>query len=309
MGAVTHGARGVHAVIVTYRPDTAKLAEIIAALDGTVDSVVLVDNGSAGWDPQALRSACPALIVQQLQTNEGIAAAQNEGIALARARNASYVLLLDQDSVPQEGMVATLKEVLERLKRQGHRVACVGPRTRFPGSAELSTFVSAGWLGPRRIICRDAGSAVECDTLIASGSLIPMDVLEEVGGMEEDLFIDLVDIDWCLRARAKGYRVFGACGAVLEHRLGEATRQVWAGRWRGVPRHKPFRYYYIFRNTLLLSRREYMPLKWVLYHLRWLVILFVVHGVFSRTRGGELGMMLKGAVHGVRGVTGRLNDL
>lgn len=302
------GTERIHAVIVTYRPDTAKLAEIIAALDGTVDSVILVDNGSAGWDPEALRIACPALIVQQLQTNEGIAAAQNEGIALARARNASYVLLLDQDSVPQAGMVAALHEVIEKLRRQGHRVACVGPRTRFPRGAELSTFVSVGWLGPRRGICRDGASVVECDSLIASGSLIPMDVLEEVGGMEEGLFIDLVDTDWCLRARAKGYRMFGACGAVLEHRLGESTRQVWAGRWRKIPRHKPFRYYYIFRNTLLLSRKEYMPLKWVLYHLRWLAILFLVHGVFTRNRGGELGMMLKGTVHGVRGVTGRLDD-
>ena len=270
-------------------------------------AVILVDDCTPQWDPRTLCADYPALIVKQLHANAGIAAAQNQGIALARARNASHVLFLDQDSMPQAGMVLALKDTLDRQRQDGQRVACVGPRTRFPGSAELSNFTTLGWLGLRRQICRDAASAVECDTLISSGTLVPIEVIDAVGGMDEGLFIDLVDTDWCMRARAKGYRVFGACSAVLEHRLGETRKRLWAGRWRQVPRHQPFRYYYIFRNTLLLSRRNYVPLKWVLYYLRWLAILFLVQGVFARPRAGGLGMMLKGIAHGVRGVTGKLS--
>jgi rhamnosyltransferase len=95
---------------------------------------------------------------------------------------------------------------------------------------------------------------------------------------------------------------------VLQHRLGETTRRFWAGYWRRLPRHKPFRYYYIFRNTILISRRKYIPWRWKLFNARWLVALFLLYGVFTLDRRGELGMMVKGTLHGIRGVTGRMSD-
>jgi len=210
--------------------------------------------------------------------------------------------------VPQSGMVEGLRNALEGLEAAGHKVACIGPRVRLPGSPELSTFCTMGWLGRRYAPCSSPNAAVECDTLIASGSLIPLEVVERVGGMEEALFIDQVDTEWCLRARSQGYRVYGACGAVLEHRLGETAQRFWAGRWRRLPRHRPFRYYYIFRNTILVSRRKYTSMKWILFNARWLAALFVLYGVFARNRSGELRMMLKGAVDGLKGVSGKLRE-
>jgi rhamnosyltransferase len=296
----------IFAVIVTYKPDHERLGQVLAATRDAVNGVILVDNGSPAIDEERLRSVCPSLVVSRFDTNRGIAAAQNRGIALASSAGASLALFLDQDSVPQPEMVSRLCATLQRLQSEGHKVACVGPQVRFPGSRELSVFVRLGWIRRRREECRDASMAIECDFLIGSGTLIPMRVIEEVGGMEEDLFIDQVDTEWCLRARSMGYRVFGACGAILEHSLGETRQRIWLGRWRRLPRHKPFRYYYIFRNTLLLFGRSYVSSKWMLFQLQWLAALFLMYGVFSRKRGGELKMMLKGIVHGIRGVTGKL---
>lgn len=294
-------------MIVTYQPTTDALLRAVAALSSAVDHIVMVDNGSANFEETRLKESFPALRTKRLRTNEGIAIAQNEGIAVARTLESTHVLLMDQDSMPHDGMVSALRDTLRRLESEGKRVACVGPRTRSPGSTELSTFLPTGWPGKRGGICQDPTSVVECDTLMSSGTLIPMRVLDVVGGMEEALFIDQVDAEWCLRARSKGYRVFGACNAVLEHRLGETSRRFWAGRWRRLPRHKPFRYYYIFRNTILLSRRHYVSLRWSLFNLRWLAALFLLYGVFTRSRAGELGMMLRGALDGMRGVTGKLD--
>jgi len=298
----------VCAIIVTYQPDAGALSSSLAALRAQVDDVIVVDNGSSNVDEAWLRRAWPSLILRKLGENMGIGAAQNEGIALAKQLGHGYVLLLDQDSVALDGMVQNLRAALERLEAAGQKVACIGPRVRLPGSAELSRFCTLGWLRRRYAECDDPEGAVECDTLIASGSLIPLAVLEQVGPMEETLFIDQVDTEWCLRARFRGYRVYGACGAVLEHRLGETAQRFWAGRWRRLPRHKPFRYYYIFRNTILVSRRRYISLKWALFNLRWLTTLFVLYGLFARNRSGELRMMLKGAFHGIKGVTGKLQD-
>jgi L-rhamnosyltransferase len=293
------------AVLVTYRPDNARLAQVLHALRETVDAVVVVDNASPELDEARLRAAWPSLIVKRLDSNKGIATAQNEGVALARQAKCRYVLFLDQDSLPQPGMVVRLRAALERLRAEGLRVACVGPQVRLSGSASAASFSRLAWLGVRRAPCPDETAAVECDFLLSSGSLVPLEVIDRVGGMEDEFFIDQVDTEWCLRARSMGFRVFGACGAILEHRLGEAYSRIWLGRWRHLPRHKPFRYYYIFRNSLLLFRRDYASAKWVWFQFQWLGALFLRYGIFGRD--GELRMMLKGILHGSRRITGKLD--
>jgi rhamnosyltransferase len=296
----------VCAIVVTYGPDNARLAQVMSALRGSVQTIVVVDNASADLDEARLREAFPALVVKRLDSNKGIATAQNEGVALARQTKCRYVLFLDQDSLPQPGMVSRLRQAFERLQAAGEQVACVGPQVRLPQSPKLSGFHRLGWLGLRAQPCPSESAAVECDFLLSSGSLVPLEVIDKVGGMEEALFIDQVDTEWCLRARSMGYRVFGACGAILEHRLGEAYYRIWFGRWRHLPRHKPFRYYYIFRNSLLLFGRAYVSPKWIWFQLQWLGALFLRYGIFSAHRSGELGMMLKGTLHGLRRISGKL---
>jgi len=80
-----------------------------------------------------------------------------------------------------------------------------------------------------------------------------------VGLMDEDLFIDHVDSEWCFRAKAKGFQLFGVGGAAMTHALGERRKEIWFLRRRIVTLHKPFRYYYIFRvGYPLPSRRHKM---------------------------------------------------
>ncbi len=300
------GDASVCAVIVTYNPDISRLRAIIQALSDTVCRIAIVDNASADFNVESLLTAFPALTLRRLPENRGIGAAQNEGVAIARATGARYLLFLDQDSVPESGMVRALVSAFDRLTAAGERVGCVGPRVRLPGRDAPSVFNRIGWLRLRSSPCPDEDTAVECDYVISSGSLIPSEVIDDVGGMEEGLFIDQVDTEWCLRARAKRYKIFGACDAVLQHRLGESHQRIWLGRWRRLPRHKPFRYYYIFRNTILIARRTYVPMKYTLFHLEWLAALFVLYGLLAREGNGELRMMLRGIADGIRGVTGKL---
>jgi rhamnosyltransferase len=215
------------------------------------------------------------------------------------------VLLLDQDSVPLAGMTQALLDGLHALERKGVRVACVGPRLKLVGCDHASPFRRLGWLGPRIDRGAAPGAPAECDYLIASGTLVPVAVLDEVGGMEEALFIDQVDTEWCCRARALGYRVFGVPDAMLDHRVGEGVRWIWLGRWRRLFAQKPVRYYYIFRNTLVLMRRGYVGAKFVPFHLAWLAAMLAVFGIFGR-RPEALGMMLKGIAHGALGRSGEL---
>lgn len=74
--------------------------------------------------------------------------------------------------------------------------------------------------------------------------------------MDESLFIDYVDTEWCLRAIAKGYKVYAATSAKMSHAIGDKAIKVLA--WH-VPVHSAFRRYYRLRNGLLLARMKHIP--------------------------------------------------
>ena len=186
--------------------------------------MVAVDNTPAASRTDDL----DGVLVLPQPANIGLAAAQNVGIAWAREHGHSHVLLLDQDSVPEPGMVDSLLAALDGLAPQ--HPAAVGPVFRDPREHRVAPFVRVGFPMSKKVWCSDDGAPVECDFLISSGTLIPLAVLERVGAMDDALFIDNVDLEWSFRARARGYRLFGVCTAAMEHRLGDARTPILGGR-------------------------------------------------------------------------------
>jgi rhamnosyltransferase len=297
----------VCAIVVTYNPDPERLAAVLAALLGQVCKILVVDNGSRD-DQRHLRALGPdgALDVLPMDENLGIGAALNAGIRNAIAQGFDFCLLMDQDSIATPGMVDMLAGHYRSLVAQGHRVAAIGPRFRDPDSGSLSRHVRFAAWRIRRIPCPADGAPVNTDYLITSGSLIPADVVRDVGDMDETLFIDHVDTEWTLRARAKGYEVFGDCTATMEHDLGEYRRTIWFLRRREIPIHKPFRYYYIFRNSISLYRRPYVPWAWRRVDMVRLAQTFTFMALFHPQRLQAMRMMLRGVQDGLKGGTGKL---
>ena len=249
-------------VTVAYNPNVTRLAEQVAALRGQVDAVFIVDNGSvpdAHHAISALRQEGVSIL--PVDRNEGVGAGLNRGIVEAQRRGFTHVLLLDHDSVPAPDMVMVLRDSLMTAQTSG-RVAAVGPRVRDSRDGHKFPFIRFGWLHNRRLTCGTSTALVDCDFLITSGSFIPISVFEDVGTFDASLFVEYVDLDWCCRARAKGYSLHGVCATTLDHELGEQPRKV-AGALR-ILVHPPERMYYALRNRLLLYGRPYVPLKWKL---------------------------------------------
>jgi rhamnosyltransferase len=150
---------------------------------------------------------------------------------------------------------------------------------------------------------------IDCDLLIASGTLIPAAAWPAVGAMDEALFIDKVDTDWCLRAAA-GWHLIGAPAARLRHRLGQRQIQLWFLGWRRLALHAPFRYHYMWRNGLLLRRRPHATPACRRADARQLRSLLLDFGLLApEGRLARLGMMARGAWNGWRGRSGRLGRL
>jgi rhamnosyltransferase len=192
-------------------------------------------------------------------------------------------------------MVAAL---LEGFKRPGP-VAAAGPLWRDSRTGEDGFFVRLARWGARRYKPA-AGEIVPVDFLISSGSLISLAALTDIGPFDESLFIEHVDTDWALRARAKGYRLYGVANARLDHALGEAALTASAlGLRRRFFLYKPERNYFLLRNSVALWRRDYAPWRWVLHDVRRTVLLMVFHVLFVPPRLRRLRSMFRAVRDGL----------
>jgi rhamnosyltransferase len=289
----------VSSITVAFNPNPERLAEQIAALLDQVEQIIVVDNGSQPSVEHILstggaQSQGPRVKVMTLQDNEGVARGFNIGVGEARTHGAQYVLLLDHDSVPAANMVDLLVAGFQDCAAAsgGNRVAAVGPRVNDLREPREYPFIRLGWLRNRHVRCIDAEQGVvACDFLISSGSLIPIESFAAIGEFDEALFIDSVDLEWCCRARSRGFALYGVCAAWLDHRLGD-RRELLKGVDLVV--HSPKRIYYMTRNRILLYGRPYMPLKWKLKDLLRALAKFLAMVLLVRPRLEYAKMTLRG---------------
>lgn len=235
----------VAAVVVTYHPKPAAAEGLRAALDQCA-SVVVVDNASTDAELAPLLN--PRLDVVRNATNLGVAAAQNAGIRRAIEKGASHVLLLDQDSVPEPGMVAAL------LAACGDGVGIAAPVAFDPGQQKPARFfVSAdGKSGEAREL--DGPVLEGLLFAISSGSLVPVATLAKAGLLLEPYFIDYVDVEFGLRVRKAGLKIVAVRDARLRHRLGDYEERRFFGRLIPVTHHSAKRRFTQTRNRIWTLR-------------------------------------------------------
>lgn len=239
----------VTAIIVTYNPEEDLLRRQNTSLASQVDNIIYVDNGSENVD--IVKELAEEASLIENNKNLGLAKAQNQGIELAKLQKADFVLLFDQDSVPPVGFVDGLLHCYTEQSNT-NKVALVGPTIRnlVNNSHENDKGVVFKGLAIKKVEVSDATEVSYC---IASGSLMPMAAIDEVGGLCEEMFIDGLDVEWCLRAKSKGYKIYQTNNTHLDHCLGDGTT-------RRIMSHSSQREYYIMRNSIWMSRQNYVPL-------------------------------------------------
>ncbi|WP_081077157.1 glycosyltransferase family 2 protein [Burkholderia pseudomultivorans] len=297
-GIATVGSTGI--VVVFYRPDPACVSRANRLAEAG-HRVVVVDNS------ESTRTAAEVGLDERIDylangRNLGIATALNQGVEHWLARGCAYAILLDQDSEPSPVLLAELPKLLESTSSTGGRVAVIGPAYEDERLGGAVPFVRFGYLWLERV--PPVGTdPVDVDFLITSGSCINLEAWRIVGPMDDDLFIDFVDLEWCVRAKAKGYAVLGAPALRLAHELGGTPVRVFGRRYPG---HSPLRHYYMFRNAIALVRRKGIPWSWKSTELVKLPIRLLIYGLFMTPKREHIRLSLLGIWHGL---TGRLGAL
>lgn len=288
----------VAAIIITYNPDLASVERLVSSLLEQVVKIVIVDNGSSNSrELKTLAHCYQAVEIQCLAKNVGIGEAQNIGIKAAlKYHGIDFILLSDDDSEPQPDMVSKLCSTAVSKMLQGKKVAAVGPNLIDARQPVRPPFLRVKGLRMVRQLETVPGEVVEVDFLIASGSLLPVETLNEVGLMNELMFIDYVDIEWALRAKEKGFQSFGDYKAKMMHSIGDAP--IIFGK-QFYPSHSSLRHYYMMRNAVWLYKKPYISFQWKLVDGYKLLLKFGFYTLFAKPRLKHFKMMCKGMYDGL----------
>lgn len=271
----------ISAIIVTYNPDFSLLRNCVASLLPQVDSLVVVNNGTAPLSAVDLsfgadESAQSKLHIIELGKNYGIAYAQNRGIEYAFSKGADFVLFSDQDTVYPSDFVEKSLDCFERHKSE--KVAAVVPlfyNENKKQYAEIS-------ISKTRVVSAKIGNEYEVSHAISSGTVAKAQVLKDVGMMNERLFIDWVDTEWCWRTAKFGYKIIQDTKIVIHHSMGENFKSVFGKK---IVVYSDFRNFFFFRNGtwLLFHSHLFSAREWFGFAKFMLIksILFFMTSGFS----------------------------
>jgi GT2 family glycosyltransferase len=244
--------------------------------------IIVVDNGSLDGSPEMVRrefgsGRVPLRLIENAE-NRGFCGANNQGIRATRSR---FVALLNNDAEaepgwlaaqrrcfdgrPDVGMAASKILVFEdprRIDKVGHLIYPDG-QNRGRGTGELDT---GQYDGIEEALWPDGCAA-----------MYRREMLDEIGGFDEDFFAYADDAELGLRARIAGWKCLYVPDAVVRHHRG-ATLGVTSSR----------RLELIERNRILLAAKLF---PWSLLCLNGLYYTARISaGMAAAARGkGEIG--------------------
>jgi GT2 family glycosyltransferase len=236
--------------------DTLACLETVAASDWPNLTTIVVDNASSDDIGPPLAERFPEAILIRNEQNLGFAGGMNAGVAAALERGAEYVLLLNNDTEVEPSMVRLLVEAAQSKQDAGilSPLEFFLDRPEIVASAGRHCDLRRAYQGPPIYMNeRDEGQFTgieEIDVSSGTAMLVPAAVVREVGMLDDRLFLYIEDVDWALRIKEAGYRIYVCLDARLRH--GVATSS--GGE------DNPAVTYYHTRNVFVVSDRH-LPLR------------------------------------------------
>ena len=263
---------GVSVVMVSFWTGpvlNAAIESVLAADQEGVVELILVDNGNPPEVAAQLErwaAADPRLILVSGHRNVGFARGCNIGARRARGR---YLLLLNPDCCLAPGAIPALLAEHDALgdhwmlgcrvlnpdasDQRGSRRALLTPWTTLVEAFRLDRL--APKLLRRHRLNHHQGPLPERTVRVpvVSGAcmMLPVATFRAVGGMDEDYFLHVDDLDLCLRLHRRGIAVYFAPHVEAVHHAGSSRMNPIRIEW-----HKT-------RGFLRYFRVHYRGLRWI----------------------------------------------
>lgn len=283
----------VTAVILNWNglEDTLDCLASLAGCDWPRLDTVVVDNASSRDITAAVAERAPEAQVIRNPANLGFAGGMNVGLRAALSQDADYVLLLNNDTLVDRGMVRELVKAARGRPDAG--IVC--PLILYRDapekvlSAGLRCDLRRGYQGRALSMDQPLSSALTGVRPVPAPSgaamFVPAAVAREIGVLDEDLYLYGEDIEWSQRMAGRGWRVYVAAEAHLWHGLSRSSGGTFS----------PVGAYYQTRNSFVLCAR-YAPMPWprALVRSADIVVANLLHARRGRRPGANVAAVLAG---------------
>lgn len=211
--------------------------------------IVVVDNASTDGTSTLLAERYPEVTVLRMSENLGAGGALATGIEYAAVKKRhDWVWTFDDDSVPNNRALEALLEGAQALANLNGElgIAASLPIHLETGACYPPLLWRNGFVRPSPELLRQP--IWFADLVIVSGCLMRREVVEKIGLPRADFFMDFIDFEYCLRARANGYKIAVVTDSQIAHEIGDARKVRLPGYSRLWSDHAPWREYYMSRN-------------------------------------------------------------
>ncbi|MEP7166974.1 MAG: glycosyltransferase family 2 protein [Candidatus Woesebacteria bacterium] len=226
-------------IIVSYNTNNLTIQTIESVGFDSRHEIIVVDNDSKDGSVKTLKERFGNKIkIIERHDNGGFAKANNEGIKAAKG---DYILLLNSDTIVVSGAIDSMVKTLEENPKVGI-LSCrlLNPDGSYQSQGGgLPTFWNIAWWwlwplpGNVPFVNPYQNSTViqkedRPDHIIKRGwvggtaMMIRKEVIEQIGGLDEKIFMYAEDVDYCIRAHQKGWLIGITPNASITH-IGSAS--------------------------------------------------------------------------------------
>ncbi len=276
-------------MVVLYNPDPGLIVHNIQSYVDEIDRLFVVDNSeNPKQDTVERLKLIDRLTYIRNNQNVGIAKALNIAAQHACANGYGFLLTMDQDSKAEPGMIASMLACLN-----GTNSDSIGIITPVHVYAHSQT-------GNPDTPCE------EVLTAMTSGNLLNLKAYQAVGPFLENIFIDHVDDEYCMRLRLHGFGIIRANNARLVHSVGDITEHKLLFKKFAISNHSPIRKYYGTRNNFFLKKnyKRHFPLYFHFFYWKLLREIATII-LYERHKLRKLAMMARGYLDYRKGIYGK----